>query len=244
MTDQGLGRIESYGLGRNVSTKDFRDYPLGAYIRGVSEITEKMWPFTVDALNQLETVHCGGFTMAHYGICHQMPSMYTNGDGHNFYEQCNITDGTPGLQNGTSCRTMAVTGKRLGMWKTYAFATTMEEIDYWLLNEGSLMVGTEWTEGMFFPDANNIIHPTGAVAGGHAWLLNGKIPGFKHGITSWGPDFGINGGFWISDADFESLFHQQGEAIAAVEVAKVDPSVVQSGCRNTPIGKALQRIWG
>ena len=63
-----------YGLGRNVSTKDFRDYPLGAYIRGASAVTEKIWDFTVDALNQLKTPHCGGFTMAHYGICHPMPS--------------------------------------------------------------------------------------------------------------------------------------------------------------------------
>ena len=234
-----------YGLGRNVSTFDRRDYPLSAFIRRTTDVTEKLWAFEVDALNQLDTPHCGGFTMAHYGICHPMPSMYTNQNGHDFYEQCNITDGTPGLQSGTSCRTMAKTGKRLGMWSVYAFATRMAEIDYWLLNEGSLMVGTEWTMGMFAPDANNIIHPTGSIAGGHAWLLNGKIPGFKHGITSWGPDFGINGGFWISDTEFEALFHQQGEAIAAVEVAKVDPSVPENkGCATTKLGKALKRMIG
>lgn len=485
-----------YGLGRNVSTYDSRDLKLSAYIRGVSDITEKIWPFTVDALNQFEKPHCGGFTMAHYGICHPMPSMYTNKDGDNFYMQCKITDLEPGMENGTSCRSMAVTGKKLGMWSAYAFATTMDEIDNWLLNYGSLMVGTEWcvsprtkilttnlewilaenvTDGdeiigfdenpnrnscyrrstvlsnkmiirpsvevitdrgsiivsaehqfiqrfkksarrwiradelkagdslaymgepweidkswesgwlagfydgegtlsrstgegrrhanvlsciqkvsptldkaleilrdkgfdytlhvrpangnnretvrfnlkgpnckmrflgsirpsrlmenstsvweghrtynisapaaivhevrnigdqevyaiktstatlitngflshncndMFAPDKDNIIHPTGSIAGGHAWLLNGKIPGFKHGITSWGPDFGINGGFWIPDNEFEALFHQQGEAIAAVEIAKVDPSVVQSGCGNTVLGKALKRMMG
>lgn len=233
-----------YGLGRNVSTKDNRDYPLSAYIHGVTSAKEKIWTFEGDALDQKETPHCGGFTMAHYGICHPMFSLYTNNDGHNFYEQCNITDGTPGLQNGTSCRTMAQTGRRLGMWKTYAFATTMEEIDYWLLNEGSLMVGTSWTMDMFLPDKDNIIRPTGNIAGGHAWLLDGKIEGYKKGVTSWGPDFGINGHFWISDADFEALFWKQGEAIAAVEVAKVDPSVVQSGCGNTVLGKALKRMIG
>lgn len=104
-----------YGLGRNVSTKDPRDYPLSAFIHGVTSPKEKIWTFDVDALDQKESVHCGGFTMAHYGICHPMFSLYTNNDGHNFYEQCNITDGTPGLQNGTSCRTMAQTGRRLGM---------------------------------------------------------------------------------------------------------------------------------
>lgn len=233
-----------YGLGRNVSTKDPKDYPLSAFIHGVTAVTEKVWDFTVDALNQFDKPHCGGFTMAHYGICHPMPSIYTNKDGDNFYKQCKITDFEPDMENGTSCRSMAVTGKRLGMWSVYAFATRMSEIDYWLLNEGSLMVGTVWTNDMFLPDANNAIHPTGSVAGGHAWLLNGKIPGFKHGITSWGPDFGINGGFWISDADFEALFHQQGEAIAAVEVAKVDPSIKSGGCKNTPLGKVLARMLG
>lgn len=233
-----------YGLGRNVSTVDTRDYPLSAYIRGVTAVTEKIWDFTADALNQFETPHCGGFTMAHYGICHPMPSMYENKDGDNFYYRCKDTDLEPGLENGTSCRSMAVTGKKLGMWSAYAFATSMSEIDYWLLNEGSLMVGTSWTMDMFLPDKDNVIHPTGNIAGGHAWLLNGKIPGFKHGITSWGPDFGLNGGFWIPDNEFEALFHQQGEAIAAVEVAKVDPSVVQSGCGNTSLGKMLKRMLG
>jgi len=140
---------------------------------------------------------------------------------------------------------MAKTGKRLGMWSVYAFANSMSEIDYWLLNEGSLMVGTEWTNDMFMPDANNVIHPTGSVAGGHAWLAYGKDPVYLHGITSWGPEYGNRGKFKIPLVEFEALFHQQGEAIAAVEVAKVDPSVAENkGCGTTKLGKALKRMIG
>jgi hypothetical protein len=236
-----------YGLGWYPSTIDKRDYPLSAYIRGVSEVTDKIWEFTADALNQLDKPHCGGFTMAHYGICHPMPSIYTNDDGHDFYKQCKITDLQPGMENGTSCRSMAVTGKRLGMWKTYAFATSVDEIYQWILTEGSVMMGTEWYEGMFLPDENNIIHCTGSIAGGHAWLALGVNlnTGFIDGLTSWGPDFGDNGHFKISLTEFSYLFARQGEAIAAVEVAKVDPSVTENkGCGTTRLGKALRRVLG
>jgi hypothetical protein len=142
---------------------------------------------------------------------------------------------------------MAKTGKRLGMWSTYAFATSVDEIYQWILTEGSVMMGTEWYEGMFLPDENNIIHCTGSIAGGHAWLALGVNLNteFIDGLTSWGPDFGDNGKFKIPLAEFEALFHQQGEAIAAVEVAKVDPSVPENkGCATTKLGKALKRILG
>jgi hypothetical protein len=232
-----------YGLGRNVSTKDNRDYRLINYIHGVPSAKEKIWTFDGDALDQKETPHCGGFGMAHYGICHPMPSMYTEKQGHEFYYRCKEFDLEPGMENGTSVRSVANVGRNLGMWETYAFATTMEEINYWILNEGPIMIGTEWTMDMFVPDKDAILRPTGNIAGGHFWLADGKIDGMTRGLTSWGPDFGVNGHFWMYDADLEALFHQQGEAIAAVEVAKVDPSV-QSGCRNTPLGKALARMLG
>ncbi len=234
-----------YGLGRNVSPFDRRDYPLSAFIRRTTDVTEKLWAFEVDALNQLDTPHCGGFTMAHYGICHPMPSIYTNKDGHNFYYRCKETEGEPGLENGTSCRAMAQTGKKLGMWSTYAFAQTVDEAIYWILNEGPIMFGTVWTNDMFFPDKDGFIHCTGDDAGGHAYLGLGAtlIDDYLWGLTTWGPDFGINGKFKIPLSEFRKLFARQGEAIAAVEVAKVDPSV-QSGCRNTPIGKALARMLG
>jgi len=247
MTDQGLGRIESYGLGRFPSTKDVNDWNLRQLYRRVDTgVTEKLWEFNKEALDQKESPHCGGFSMAHYGIVMPTFSDYTNEDGHAFYKLCELYDGTTGMDMGTSIRTIANVGRNIRMWANYAFATDTETIYDWVLNFGPLIMGTEWYNDMFLPDENHVIHCTGAVAGGHAWVLIGanRNTGFIDGLTSWGPTFGDNGRFKISMTEFNYLFAQQGEAIAAVEVGKVDPSVVQSGCRNTPIGKALQRIWG
>lgn len=233
-----------FSLGRNISTPDGRDYKLSAYLPArKSEITSKIWDFQKDALDQKDKPHCGGFSMAHYGICMPMFSDYTDDDGDKFYYRCKEFDLQPGMENGTSIRSMANVGKNLGMWKTYAFATTMAEISDWLLNCGPLIFGTNWYNYMFVPDANNIVHCEGGLAGGHAWVGIGKDPEYIHGITSWGPTFGDNGCFRLPIKEFEELFKQAGEAIAAVEICKVDPGVASKGCSNTPLGRILGKAF-
>jgi hypothetical protein len=235
-----------YGLGRVVSKSDDRDYKLSAYIPArKTDVVMKVWDFPVQALDQKDKPHCGGFSMAHYGICLPMFSNYSNEDGDKFYYRCKEFDLQPGMENGTSIRSIANVGKNLGMWKTYAFATTMEEISYWLLNKGPIIFGTNWYNNMFLPDKNNIIHCTGDLAGGHAWVGIGKDPEYIHGITTWGPTFADNGKFRIPIKEFEELFKKAGEGIAAVEIGKVDPagSETKTGCSNTALGKVLGRVF-
>jgi len=229
-------------LGRYPSTFDPLDWNLSQFVLKDTGITEREWKIDI-TLDQGKKPYCVGYSMAHYGICLPTLSMYTSVDADFFYKRCKIYDLQPGMENGTTLRSGANVGMDLGMWKNYAFATDADSFNYWLLNEGPIIVGTNWLTDMFYFDENNVIHCTGDIAGGHAYLAFGKKHGFTHFLTSW-PEFGDNGKFWIPDAEFWKLFKDRGEALTAVEIAKVDPSVVQSGCRNTPIGKALQRIWG
>lgn len=59
-----------YGLGRNVSTVDTRDYPLSAYIRGVTSAKEKIWTFEDDA-QDMKLMHVFLNEMREEGIDHE-----------------------------------------------------------------------------------------------------------------------------------------------------------------------------
>jgi hypothetical protein len=61
----------------------------------------------------------------------------------------------------------------------------------------TISIGSEWTEGMFDPDRNGFIRPTGATVGGHQWTLRGIDWREEWGLilNSWGLDWGG----WVED---------------------------------------------
>ena len=218
---------KQYGLGRKPSPEDKRDYKLERYIPRealmgmlVSEKTKMKWDFPGESLNQENSPHCVGFSMADFGINSPTNTMYTNQDGHDFYYLCKLVDGEPMQENGSYVRSAGKVLKDEGKINAYAFAFTMDAIKWWLLNRGPLIAGTVWTENMFTPNEKNIIRPTGAIIGGHAYLLNEITEDGYIGIqNSWGKDWGDNGKAYISIKDFEILFDYDGEVMTAVELS-------------------------
>jgi len=219
---------KQYGLGRKPSPPDKRDYKLETYIPRealigmlVSEKTEMVWDFPNKSLDQENTCHCCGFSMASFGINSPTNTMYTNQDGHDFYYLCKVIDGEPFQENGSYIRSAGKVLKNEGKINAYAFAFSMETIKWWLLNRGPLIVGTVWTENMFTPNEQNIIVPTGKIVGGHAYLLNEIITESELlGIqNAWGEKWGKNGKAYISFDDFEKLFDYDGEVMTAVEIS-------------------------
>ena len=220
--------MKKYGLGRIPSPFDERDYNLrrfihkGALLEDMPE--EVVWDFPSKSLDQGETPHCVGFTMADFGINLPVHTPYTNEDGHSFYYLCKIEDGEPRMENGSTMRSLAKALLNEGKIEAYAFAPDMATIKWWLLNKGSIMVGTAWTSDMFSPDENYIIRPTGSNEGGHAYLLNEWTKDGYIGIqNSWGDQWGDNGKAYISAEDFEKLFIYDGEAVTAVELSDEQP---------------------
>lgn len=210
-----------FGLGRIRSEIDTRDYKLKNYIpEKMGDLSgSKNWDFPSEPLNQNETNHCVGFGGANFGINIPIQDNYTNKDGHDFYYKCKIVDGEPGAEDGSTVRSIAKVLRMAGRIDHYAFASFVNEITYWLLNNGPVIVGTDWTEDMFTPDENNIIHPTGDVVGGHCYLLNEKTENNLYGIqNSWGDEWGIKGKAYISIDDFVKLSRNYGEAVTAVEM--------------------------
>ena len=211
--------FSQYGLGRNESPLDINDWKLGTFEPPVlGDLTGTMlWPFNANPLNQKSTNHCCGFGGADFGICDPIPDPYTDEDGHRIYYMCKDVDGEPGQENGSTVHTLAKVLQNMGRIKNYAFANLVDEVTWWLLHKGPVIVGTEWTNDMFISDADNIIHPTGEVAGGHCYVLRGTEGNLYYTLQNSWNGWGINGGARISIADFRILFRHHGEALASVE---------------------------
>ncbi len=81
------------------------------------------------------------------------------------------------------------------------------------LSKYPVIVGINWYSDMFNPDSDGRVHPTGNLSGGH------EIEAFKVDITngrvwfynSWGPNWGVNGTFYLTWADFATLLAQRGD---------------------------------
>lgn len=132
-------------------------------------------------------------------------------------------DGPQGGQQGATVRSGAkvlVNRKRIA---AYAFASTLVAVSAHIATSGPMIIGSDWTNDMFNPDAAGLVHPTGGVAGGHCYLLIGDHPDVQEleFLNSWGPGWGVNGRFRMTYADFTALVlspNSNGEAVAAVEL--------------------------
>lgn len=215
-----------HGLGRIPSPFDHRDYLLADYLlRKVEAVpTHKLWHYPYKPLDQGQTPHCVGFGIAAFGNSLPVTDNYHNTDGDAFYYDCKEVDREPKAEDGSTVRSAAKVMQAKGLISKYAFAHTMTEVRYWLLTQGPMLAGTVWTNDMFMPDAQGFVTPTGGVAGGHCWLLEGVKDDYYYGRCSWG-EWGLkNGGmFLIKEKDLARLFRHGGEILAAVELPHDKP---------------------
>lgn len=140
-------------------------------------------------------------------------------DAPTLYHGAQTLDDWPGENyEGTSARGLMKFCQTLGLVQSYVWAQSVEELCQFVLTTGPALIGSNWRSDMFSP-VNGFVKPTGAVVGGHEYVLYG----YNHKTwtlsfaNSWGTGFGLKGTFRMNRTDFETLMADQGDMVSAVE---------------------------
>lgn len=149
---------------------------------------------------------------------------------------------TEQLQSGTTVRAGLDGGVKLGLYKSYLWAESIEDVRQWLLAKlGPVVIGVEWKSEMMETDTEGFVNVKGQVEGGHCVMLygwndhiphNGKREQGARAQQSWKLPWGDRGTgrMWISREGLESLF-EGGEFGAPTEV------------RVKPVEKPSTTMW-
>jgi hypothetical protein len=171
------------------------------------------------------TSQCVAFAWTHWledgPVTHKQPAPLIQPSY--LYGEAQKNDEWPGEDyDGTSVRAGAKVLQAMGYVGEYTWAFDVETVVAALLSRGPVVVGTNWYQNMFYPDPKTgIVKPDGALAGGHAWKLDGanqrtQLIRFKN---SWGRDWGKRGHAYISFEALDRLIKEDGEACLALELA-------------------------
>ena len=105
------------------------------------------------------------------------------------------------------------TGLISNYYHCFTLADTLKAI-----TQFPVIVGTNWYADMFNPDPDGRVHITGNLAGGHEYEAY-KIDTENSRIwfhNSWGEEWGIEGDFYLTYADFTTLLSQYGDVIVLI----------------------------
>lgn len=137
--------------------------------------------------------------------------------------------------DGTSVLTGAKVVTEKGFYSGYDWALNAQEVAQGIGYTGPSILGLDWYDGMFAPDADGFLRPTGNLAGGHCicavavriaykpsflkWIFRNRTwddvdmdRSYIVVHNSWGPSWGAQGNAKISLTDLDKLLKDGGEA--------------------------------
>lgn len=207
-----LGRIPQLDT-RNLS------FPAIDSVTATKPLRSYTWATPVH-LDQGQTPSCVGHGWTHdYNARPKSTKVVTEAEALALYAAAQALDGMPMPHDGSSVLAGAKAAQAQGWIKSYTWAFNVNDVALAIGYKGPVVMGTDWLQLMFTPDAAGQIHATGPVEGGHCYLLTGvdvKKKLFRiH--QSWGTIWGINGDAFISFDDLALLLTEQGEACVPVK---------------------------
>lgn len=212
-----------FPLGR-IHAPDERDglFRLSAIVTEEPKITYRYWYANGWWGNQGNSPKCVAYSWTHWvedgPVTHKGVAPIVNPD--ELYNEAQLVDEWQGEDyDGTSVRAGAKALQQRGLISEYRWAWDADTVANTILTLAPVVVGTNWYENMFYPDASGLIKVGGSIAGGHAYVLDGvntktKLFRIKN---SWGRDWGKEGFAYISFDDMNSLIKDAGEACLASE---------------------------
>lgn len=212
MTERVLDRLPSFD-------ERSRNFPIRTL---VADKAPRSYSWSVpNILDQGQQGACVGFGWAHELAARpiSVPGI-TNEIARGIYYEAQKADEWPGEDySGTSVLAGAKIITARGYQSGYRWCFGLNDLILAVGYTGPVVMGTYWYEGMFEPDANGFIHPTGNIMGGHCWdvtrvaiQLPTRPVGYFTMVNSWGSDWGRNGTAKVTFGDMATLLAMDGEA--------------------------------
>lgn len=204
-----------------------REYPIRELIQEAAKPRSYTWRVGV-WLDQGREGACVGFAWAHELAARPSVRVVHSSTALVIYREAQKVDEWPGESySGTSVLAGAKVVAAQGLIPEYRWAFGLEDLILAVGYKGPAVIGVNWYEGMFAPDAKGFLHVEGRKMGGHAILCHGvSISGRYFKVhNSWGRGWGHNGEARISFDDMERLLREQGEACIPVKRVRT-PKVV------------------
>jgi hypothetical protein len=119
----------------------------------------------------------------------------------------------PPADPGSDGLTAAKVARARGYITRYEHAFSLEAA-LTAIERGATLIGMYWRTGCDTPDIDGLIRYSGDIRGGHEILareldVERKLVGCDN---SWGPDFGLDGRFYISWDDLGAALDEEGDA--------------------------------
>lgn len=226
MTDRTVTKLpEDPRLGRTIVNLDPKslDYPAkGVLFAASAPLVSKTWR-RPPAYDQGGTSQCVAYSAV--GLVRTQPltalvplRVRATALPAPLYQWCQENDEWPGSEPsyfGTSCLAGIKGLQNLGIIPAYRWGFGTEDTLQMLGHHGPVIIGIRWYQGMFSPDLDGFIEPTGPLVGGHAVELHGVNVKEEYviGTNSYGRFWGVSGRFKIRFDTLRTLLKQEGECV-------------------------------
>lgn len=208
-------RSRSFDIARTLDTTKPRSYTWGC-------------PANLD---QGREGACVGFGWAHEHAARPYVRPADNALARALYFEAQRVDEWPGgaypgaspFYEGTSVLAGAKAAQARGHLSEYRWAFNLNDALTAVSRKGPAVIGVWWWTGMFRPDADGFLHPTGQREGGHALLVRGVNIKARTVVlhNSWGTGWGGTkygpGTALLTWDDFGSLLADDGECCIPVQ---------------------------